>query len=105
DDPRFGPGTVRTSAGGEITLLEVPVRGDANSRAAVSAVRDLRSQAADALAGTGAQVYLGGHTAEQGEYYDAVTNPTPYVLAFVLGLSFILLTVAFRSVMVALVSI
>jgi RND superfamily putative drug exporter len=34
-----------------------------------------------------------------------VTNPTPYVLLFVLGLSFILLTVAFRSVVVALVSV
>src|SRR5262249_41725167 len=47
----------------------------------------------------------GGKTAEASEYYNATTTPTPYVLAFVLGLSFILLTVAFRSVVVALVSI
>jgi RND superfamily putative drug exporter len=44
-------------------------------------------------------------TAENVDYFDAVTNPTPYVLLFVLGLSFILLTIAFRSIVVALVSV
>jgi RND superfamily putative drug exporter len=50
-------------------------------------------------------MFVGGKTAENADYFDAVTNPTPYVLAFVLGLSFIVLTVAFRSLVVALVSI
>ena len=104
-DLRFGPATVRTSASGDVSLLEAPVRGDVNARSAVSAVRQLRSAARRELTGTDARVYLGGHTAEQGEYYDAVTQPTPYVLAFVLGLSFLLLTVAFRSLVVAGVSI
>ena len=39
------------------------------------------------------------------DYFHAVTAPTPYVLAFVLGISFLLLLVAFRSLTVALVSI
>jgi RND superfamily putative drug exporter len=68
-------------------------------------VRDVRGQIEGSLAGTGATVYVGGHTAEQADYYDAVTNPTPWVLAFVLGLSFVLLTIAFRSIVIALVSI
>jgi RND superfamily putative drug exporter len=69
-------------------------------------VRDLRANVIPAIyGGTGIQVYVGGVTAENVDYFDAVTNPTPYVLLFVLGLSFILLTVAFRSVMVALVSV
>jgi RND superfamily putative drug exporter len=55
--------------------------------------------------GSPARAYVGGKTAEAAEYYDATTTPTPYVLAFVLGLSLILLTVAFRSLVVALVSI
>src|SRR5262249_17344168 len=57
------------------------------------------------FAGTGAEVHVGGRTAENADYFDAVTNPTPYVLAFVLGLSFIVLTLAFRSIVVAAVSI
>ena len=50
-------------------------------------------------------MYVGGKTAETVDYFDAVTNPTPYVLAFVLGLSLIVLTIAFRSIVVAAVSI
>jgi RND superfamily putative drug exporter len=83
----------------------VPVRGDAESSAAVSAVRQLRDRVHQLFTAAGATALVGGHTAEQIDYYDAVTGPTPLVLAFVLGLSFVLLTVAFRSVMVAVVSI
>jgi hypothetical protein len=36
---------------------------------------------------------------------NAVTTSTPYVLALVFGLSFLLLTTAFRSIVVAAVSI
>jgi RND superfamily putative drug exporter len=87
-------------------VLSVPVRGDAVAPQAIAAVRDLRARVLPAaFAGTGAQVYVGGKTAENVDYFDAVTSPTPYVLAFVLGLSLIVLTVAFRSLVVALVSI
>ena len=48
---------------------------------------------------------VGGKTQQNAEYFDAATNPAPYVLLFVLGLSFVVLTVAFRSIVVALVSI
>ncbi len=87
-------------------LLTSPIRGDAVGGAAVSAVRDLRAHLIPGIfRGSGAKVYVGGITAENVDYFDAVTNPTPYVLLFVLGLSFVLLTVAFRSVVVALVSV
>jgi putative drug exporter of the RND superfamily len=102
----FGLGTIQTSARTGISLLTSPVRGDPVGGAAVGAVRQLRSDTIPALfAGSGAQVYVGGDTAENVDYFDAVTNPTPYVLLFVLGLSFILLTIAFRSIVVALVSV
>ncbi len=105
-DPRFGPGSIQTAPAAHVSLLSVPVRGDAVGGPAVAAVRDLRKHVLpDAFAGTGARVFVGGKTAENADYFDAVTNPTPYVLAFVLGLSFIVLTVAFRSIVVALVSI
>jgi uncharacterized membrane protein YdfJ with MMPL/SSD domain len=105
-DPRFGPGSIQVSTVTLTSLLMVPVRGDAVGPAAIAAVRDLRAHVLPAaLAGTGATVLVGGHTAENADYFDAVTNPTPAVLAFVLGLSLIVLTVAFRSVMIALVSI
>jgi RND superfamily putative drug exporter len=102
----FGKGTIQTSARDDTALLTSPVRGDTVGGAAVSAVRDLRASVIpETFQGSGAQVYVGGTTAENVDYFDAVTNPTPYVLLFVLGLSFVLLTIAFRSIVVALVSV
>ncbi|HKC77835.1 MAG TPA: MMPL family transporter, partial [Gaiellaceae bacterium] len=106
DEGSFGVGRIQTSIRGDVSLLTSPVRGDAAGGAAISAVRDLRAHLVpEVFHGSGAQVYVGGATAENVDYFDAVTNPTPYVLLFVLGLSFVLLTVAFRSIVVALVSV
>jgi putative drug exporter of the RND superfamily len=105
-DPRFGPGRIQTSRSAGVSLLTVPIRGDTVGTSAVRAVRDLRARVIPSVFHrSGAQVYVGGTTAENVDYFDAVTNPTPYVIAFVLGLSLILLTIAFRSIVVALVSI
>ena len=102
----FGAGTIQTSAEKGIALLTSPVRGDPVGGAAVKAVRDLRANVIPSIFdGSRARVYVGGVTAENVDYFDAVTNPTPYVLLFVLGLSFILLTIAFRSIVIALVSV
>jgi RND superfamily putative drug exporter len=104
-DPRFGPGTIRGAPDG-VVLLTAPVRGDPVSSGAISAVRDLHNHLIPkTFAGTGATVLVGGKTEQNGEYFDAATNPAPYVLLFVLGLSFLVLTVAFRSIVVALISI
>jgi uncharacterized membrane protein YdfJ with MMPL/SSD domain len=106
-DPRFGPGSIQPSPTSANTwMLSVPVRGDEVGGPAVAAVRDLRARVVPSVfAGSGAQVLVGGKTAQNADYFDAVTNPTPFVLVFVLGLSFLVLMVAFRSLVVAAVSI
>jgi putative drug exporter of the RND superfamily len=102
----FGAGAIRTSTRENVALLTSPVRGDPVGGAAVKTVRDLRANVIPSIfRGSGAHVYVGGITADNVDYFDAVTSPTPYVLLFVLGLSFVLLTVAFRSIVVALVSV
>lgn len=105
-DPRFGPGTIQASPHGHVLALTVPIRGDAVSSRDVAAVVDLRQHLIpSAFAGSATKVHVGGKTAETADYFDAVGAPTPYVLIFVLGLSFLLLTVAFRSLVVAALSI
>jgi putative drug exporter of the RND superfamily len=98
----FGPGRIRYAPNGEVAALDVPIRGDDAGNRALAAVRNLRADVIPGLfGGTGAQVLVGGRTAENIDYADSVTNPTPYVFLFVLGLTLVLLTVAFRSIVVA----
>jgi len=105
-DPRFGPGRVQASPDGTVLALAVPIRGDAVSSADVHAVDDLRQHLVPGVfAGSDATVLVGGKTAETADYFHAVSAPTPYVLLFVLGLSFLLLMLAFRSLVIAAVSI
>jgi uncharacterized membrane protein YdfJ with MMPL/SSD domain len=101
-EPEFGQGRLRFAPGGQVAALDVPIRGDDASDRALSAVRHLRSKTIpDLFGGTGAEVLVGGRTAENVDYADSVTKPTPYVFIFVLGFTFVLLTLAFRSVVVA----
>src|SRR4029453_15137129 len=95
-------GELERSADGEVALLSVPVRGDPSSTEATAAVRELRADIIpEAVAGTHWGVLGGGQSAEDIDYCDSVIDPAPFVIAFVLLLTFVLLTIVFRSVVVA----
>jgi RND superfamily putative drug exporter len=97
----FGEATTETSPDGSLAVLTVPVAGDSVSREAVAAVRELRADVIPAVfEGSAAEAFVGGSTAEDIDYYDVMDAWLPVVLVFVLGLSFILLTIAFRSIVV-----
>jgi putative drug exporter of the RND superfamily len=101
-NPEFGRGQIRYATDGQVAALDVPIRGDDASDRALAAVRNLRSTVIPELFGvTDARVLVGGRTAEQVDYSDSVTKPTPYVFIFVLGFTLVLLTLAFRSLVVA----
>ena len=86
----------------ELTVLTVPIRGDALDDDAVDAVRELRAEQIPAAFGEGGpEVLVAGDTAEGIDESDTMTSWLPAVFAFVLGLSFVLLTIAFRSLVVA----
>ncbi|MGN6430946.1 MAG: MMPL family transporter [Gaiellaceae bacterium] len=105
-EPLFGRGQIRYAPNGTVAALTVPIRGDDTSTRAVAAVRELRSTTIpDFFKATDARVLVGGRTAENIDYFDSVSNPTPFVFAFVLGLTLVLLTIAFRSIVIALTSI
>jgi RND superfamily putative drug exporter len=101
-DPRFGKGQLERSSDGTVAVLSVPVSGDPTTSEAIAAVRELREQTLPAaLEQTDAQALVGGTSSENIDYLDSVVDPAPYVIAFVLLLTFVLLTVVFRSVVVA----
>ncbi|HEU4448842.1 MAG TPA: MMPL family transporter [Gaiellaceae bacterium] len=99
--PILGEPTEETSPGGDLVAVTVPIAGDSVSPEAVAAVRELREETIPAtFAGVDAEVFVTGDTAEDVDYYDVMDAWLPIVFAFVLGLSFVLLTIAFRSVVV-----
>jgi uncharacterized membrane protein YdfJ with MMPL/SSD domain len=99
--PIFGEPVVEANEAGTVARVTVPIAGNPDGERAIAAVRELRSEVVPrAFAGVDAQVYVGGDTAEELDYHDTVNFWLPLVLVFVLGLSFLLLTLAFRSIVV-----
>ena len=98
----FGRAERETNGAGDLTVLTVPIRGDPLGQEAVDAVRELRSEHLPrAFPGGGVEVLVGGDTAESIDESDTMGDWLLPVFAFVLGLSFVLLTIAFRSLVVA----
>jgi RND superfamily putative drug exporter len=105
-DHAFGPSTVETNRAGDLALVSVPVNGDPSSEAATSAVRHLRKVTVPgAFAGVDASVKVGGETAGGIDFFDLTHFYTPFAIAFVLALSFLLLMVVFRSVILPLLGV
>jgi RND superfamily putative drug exporter len=100
-DPRFSPQTtVTASEDGTVVVVDAYLRGDPAGNQAFQAIRDLRGEIVPtAFEGVdGAEVLVGGNTAFFTDFLDVADRYQWIVLAFVLGLSFILLTVVFRSI-------
>jgi putative drug exporter of the RND superfamily len=107
-DTTFAPKTnVTTSEDGSAIEVDVYLQGDPASDAAFQAIRDLRDQMVPAAfqGVTGVQVLVGGNPAFFTDFLDTVGRYQWIVLVFVLGLSFVLLTVVFRSIVLPIKAI
>jgi RND superfamily putative drug exporter len=101
-DPRFRSPETTFGPNEDIAVVEALVAGDSRDEAAVQAIEELRTDVVPtALDGSGARAYVTGETAEIVDYRELMERWLPIVFVFVLGLSFVLLTVAFRSLVVA----
>jgi uncharacterized membrane protein YdfJ with MMPL/SSD domain len=106
DDPVFGASDLRFDPNGEVAAIGVQVGGDRTGPRTLAAVRHLRSvEIPRAFQGTDAHVVVGGDTADNVDFIDAMNAWLPIVVVFVLGLSFVLLTIVFRSIVIAATSI
>jgi uncharacterized membrane protein YdfJ with MMPL/SSD domain len=105
-DPVFGRSDLRVAPSGDLAAIGVEIGGDKTGEQALDAVRHLRSiEIPNAFRGTDVRVLVGGDTADNVDFIDTMNSWLPIVFVFVLGLSFVLLTVVFRSVVVAATSI
>ena len=101
-DRDFGTSSQQVSENGHVALINVPLVGDPDSEQARRGLDRLRSDLIpDAFDETSTSVLVGGATARNVDYSDVINQWLPLVLIFVLGLSFLLLTVVFRSVVLS----
>jgi len=102
NDEFFGASTIENNEKGDLTLVTVAMPGDFSSPESKSALERLRGEYIPAAFGDGAEVFVGGPTAENVDSVQVQKDYLPFVFMFVLGLSFLLLLVAFRSIVVPL---
>ena len=99
-DGGYGASAVDPLSTGTLSILSVQLLGDVNSIASQEAVNHLRADIVPGATAAETAVYVGGETAITVDFLDQIDKYTPIVFAVVLGLSFILLLLAFRSVVI-----
>ena len=107
DDPAFAQvGDLQAGPNGDAGYVSIFLNGDSTSPEAMSALRRLRADYVPAaFAGAGVETYVGGGTANTVDYIDTMNDYLPIVIGFVLTLSFLLLMMVFRSIVIPLKAI
>jgi RND superfamily putative drug exporter len=103
-DPAYAETTVEWVDG--IAFIDTKDVFDAASTEAEEALDRLRTTVVPAaLEGTNAIASVGGEQAESVDFTEVIRDSTPWVLAIVLGASFLMLLVTFRSVLIPFTAI
>lgn len=95
--------TLQPALDGSAVVVDVIPTGDAFGQATFDAVKQLRDEVVPAATQkTGIEVLVGGQPAFFTDFLAVTDTYQPIVLAFVLGLSFLLMMMVFRSIVVPL---
>ncbi len=103
----FGePRDLVVSDEGKLALLAVPVAGDTSGEFSIAAVTRLDEiYVEEAFANTDTTIYVTGETAFNIEFFSVSADSAWIVFPFVLGISFLLLLVVFRSIVLPIKAI
>jgi RND superfamily putative drug exporter len=101
------PFTTNVSSEGTTTSVALPLTGRGDNDASRHAITALRDDLIPPTLGTvpGVETAVTGSVAEDVDFTQQIKHGMPYVIAFVLGLAFLLLLVTFRSLVVPLKAI
>jgi RND superfamily putative drug exporter len=101
------PVSVTTNPDGTLAIVNLALAGTGTDDASNAALATLRDDVIPATIGRvpGARADVTGVTAWSKDYSDALRAHLPLVVAFVLGLAFVLLLVTFRSIVIPLKAI
>jgi putative drug exporter of the RND superfamily len=105
-DRDFAAESTTIEEGGGLLIASVPLNAEGSSEEASAAIDRLRGEYVPQAFGDAAdRVLVGGLPAENRDFFALIGNWLPIVIVFVLALTLVLLTLAFRSIVVALTSI
>jgi RND superfamily putative drug exporter len=98
---------IRTSADGRVNTVEVSTPYGENSPEALRSMRVLREELLPATVGQvpGAEDAVGGDVAGNDDYQRHQSDALPWVVGFVLLLTFVVMAFTFRSVVIALTAL
>jgi uncharacterized membrane protein YdfJ with MMPL/SSD domain len=100
------PVTVTTNPRNTLAIVDIPLAGNGTDDASEAALARLRDDVIpDTMGASGAQVNVTGMTAGSKDFNDTMKSHLPLVFGFVLGLTFLLLLVTFRSIVIPAVAI
>jgi hypothetical protein len=101
------PFTLDTSRDGRAAVVALPLTGLGDNAASRNAISVLRNELVPETLGHvhGVETAVTGSTAEDVDFTHQIEHGIRYVMAFVLGLAFVLLLVTFRSIVVPLKAI
>jgi RND superfamily putative drug exporter len=106
EDSDFAAGSTFVEEGEGVTVASVALNAEGSSEEASAAIDRLRDEYVPQAFGDSAdQVLVGGLPAENRDFFALIGNWLPIVIAFVLVLTLVLLTLAFRSIVIALTAI
>ncbi|MCH7999016.1 MAG: MMPL family transporter [Chloroflexi bacterium] len=106
EDEFFGTSELEMNEAGDLALLTVAMPGDFSSPESEAALKRLRNDYIPAaFTDETADIFVGGPTAETVDDIATQKEYLPFVFTFVLGFSFLLLLLVFRSIVVPLKAI
>ena len=102
-----GPPTQRASADGHVAMVSFTMGGGRNDEANRDIVRTMRSTVGPEVFGSlpDVHVYVSGQAATALDITEVYVDGTPRIFAFVLGLSFLLMLIAFHSIVIPIKAI
>ncbi len=101
------PITVTNNPRNTVAVVEIPLAGDGTDKTSEAALARLRGDVIPATIGRvdGVQANVTGMTAGSKDFNDTMKSHLPLVFGFVLGLTFLLLLVTFRSLVIPMKAI
>ena len=98
------PITTRVNVDRTVARIDMPIAGTGSDETSFDAISTLRDEVVPATVGEvgGVEAAVTGETASSKDFATAMKGKAPLVFAFVLAFAFVLLLIAFRSLVIAI---